>query len=248
MLITIPAESTPTGLVTCTFRRPKYRDRREASRKFPGAQANPGYTLEQLFFAYCLESVNGQQLTEQPHDYMSRLEGFPLEDSQFCIDTFLELFTLNQESAGAAKDEGLRLKQNIAQAYTIGAGSLPGKSSSVTFKAPTLQDNIASNRSVPQGETAFSPEELLLANSIIEIDGKPVTKPSDPIQVLDEFWHEDVQYLLGVFYSMFTLDRPKREAAKSLAKTLKAGMDQTATPTSVKTPSAGVSRTSDATK
>lgn len=225
--ITIPAEAMPTGLLSCEFRRPTYLDRREAAGKFPGARTNPGYTLEQLFFAYCLEKIQGNELPKNPMDYLSRLEGWPLEDTQFAIDVFLEMFTLTKEGGTAAKDYGLRLKKTLSSSYTIPSVDLPGKGPSVTFKAPLLQDAVSSNRSLPTEEVAFTSEELLLANCITHIDNKPVDRKGDPIEVLDQIWHEDVQFLLGVFFSMFTLDRPKREAARSLAKSLREGKPET---------------------
>lgn len=245
MNITIPAEATPTGLITCEFRRPKYIDRREASRKYPGTQANPGYTLEQLFFSYCLVRVNDYIYPPNPADYIARLDNFPLEDSQFCLDVFLELYTLNRELNASAVDYGLKLKKNIAASYIIPASEMPGGGPAVEIKAPLLQDSVKANRMISREESAYTSEELLLANSIVSIDGKPVERKGDPIEVLDGLWHEDVQYLLGVFFSMFTLDRPKREAARSWAKRLKEGNESS---TTEKTPVVGVTKTSATSK
>jgi len=243
-IIHLPKEAMPTGLVSCDFRRPTFRDRREASAKYPGQAANPGYTLEQLFFAYCLEKINDNPLPPNPNDYISRLEGFPLEDAQFAIEVFLEMFTLNQEMASAAKDYGLELKKQLASSYLIPSHKLPGGGPSVAFRAPLLQDSISANRAVPREETSYTAEELLLARCIEEIDGKMIDNKGG-IEILDNFWHEDVQFLLGVFYSMFTLDRPKRETARSWAKRLRG---ESSDSTFAKIPPAGSTKTSATSK
>jgi hypothetical protein len=220
---TIEKDQLPSKLYSITFRKPLFRDYRNARKRFPSDQRVP-YSLEELLFAMCMEGVNGNQLVTTPRDMAERLDPFPIADRQFLLTLFIEMFFLSKDQSKAAEEiaDGLLVK-SYTGAVGIKAQETPSQEVSFIFNPPNTGVQMEVDRQY-QGisQSGATLEETLMAFCINTMNGMPVEeKPKDIISLLDEVEIADVQFAAVVFVNTFTIDNDGVQKAKKLAQLLK---------------------------
>lgn len=102
--------------------------------------------------------------------------------------------------------------------YSLTKEDFPTKEVSVSFVEPTFGDRCKAQKDYPKNEPAFTVEQLLLANSIEDINGVDVTQRlGDPISRLKGFSNPDEQFLMSVFMSVTMPDRDLSESARRIS-------------------------------
>ena len=182
----------PSRRWSVEFYEPTFHDRREVGKRYPGNDANVGYSFEELLFAHCLVSVDGKPFNEQAVvDPIQKIQFFSYDDVQFAIGVFLSMFTLDRDQAAAAR----RYPRETNPGYTL--------------------------------------EELLFASMIDSINGEPVARSAQPVELLDAFAMVDVQFGLAVFLQIATIDPDEASSViRDLGKRLKGGSTNGTSPTS----------------
>jgi hypothetical protein len=222
---TISAESMPTKSYSVTFREPLFKDRREASRRYPGQQA--GYSMEELLLATCITGINNQPFPPIPRDPIQNYKELPLVDGQYLLAVFLGMFTLDQELSDQAKELGTKFKLTPSFNNCVNKEDMPLKEFSVSFRPAQAYDRIENDRRYPGANSncGYSLEEMLFADCITAVDGEPISnKPKDVISLIDDWKHIDAQFAIAVFINTVTIDENDTKQAKSLGKSLRAGI------------------------
>ncbi len=107
---TIPKEAMPSGLFSISFKQPTTGDQIDADRRYPGAESNCGYSMEEMLFASSLSHINGE-LVQLPKDTISLLDPWTHLDAQFALAVFLNLCFIDRSTRMAAKDLGKQLRR-----------------------------------------------------------------------------------------------------------------------------------------
>jgi len=230
---TVTKEQLPSKAYELTFRRPLYKDRREAMRRIMpmGQNANSrdiydalGYGFEELLIAMCLEKVDGQAPQQQfIKDPIDKIKVFPTADIQYLVSLFYEAFTLNPDTdAQDIRNIALELKKTQDNYFSVPASVLPsGSDLTVNFGAPNQASHVDAYR-LWKPELGCDQSELIFASCLTHINRNPVGyNRLNPLEILDTWEWIDVQFVLGVFVSMFYLETETREEAKSLGKQLR---------------------------
>lgn len=223
--IVIPRDMFPSGRYDVEMREPLFRDRVLARRRHPGEDSRCGYTVQDLLCAMCLVSVNGQKVPEGPFPVIDRLKGVPVADLQFLMSVFLSAFTVDEELAERAKELGEQFRRSAATTYVIPAEQMPSGKFSVTFTEAVMEDVMRLERAYP-GENAcgYAFEELVFADSIVAIDGEPVKKPRDPVELIMDWPHLDAQFAYAVFLKVCYIDAQRGREGERLGKSLRSGL------------------------
>lgn len=101
----------PTGKVGFGFRAPNTGTQMEVDRRYQGPSQN-GCSLEEMLFAYCLQSINGDKI-ELPKDTISILDDWDIVDVQWASTLFINMFTIDDEQSQEAKKLAKSLKENL---------------------------------------------------------------------------------------------------------------------------------------
>lgn len=228
--IIIPRDAFPSKAYEVELREPLFRDRVLARRRHPGEDSRCGYTVQDLLCAMCLVSVNGQPIPDGPFPIIDRLKGIPLADAQFLITVFLSAFTVDEELAAKAKDMADKFRQSACVNFTISEADMPSGKFSVTFTNPVMEDTMRLERIYPgeQSNCGYSFEELVFADSIVAVNGEPVKKPRDPVDVIMDWPHIDAQFACAVFLKVAYIDQQKGREAERLGKLLRSGLHKPA--------------------
>ena len=224
--ITIPKDAFPSGQYEVTLKAPTFKDRVLARKKHPGEDSRCGYTVQDLLCAMCLHSVNGREVPQGPFEVIDRLKQIPLADSQFLLTVFLSTFTVDEELAAKAKELADKFRSQGTQQCTIPAVDMPTGGFSVTFVEPVMEDSMRLERLYP-GENSncgYSFEEMVFADSIIAVDGNPVRKTNDPIQLIMDWNHLDAQFACAVFLKVAYIDQQRGREGERLGKSLRSGL------------------------
>jgi len=222
--ITIPKEAFPSGQYEVVLRSPSFKDRLLARKKHPGEDSKCGYTVQDLLCAMCLVSVNGREIPQGPFEVIDRLKQIPLADSQFLLTVFLSAFTVDEELATKAKNLADKFRQDAMQQCTIPATEMPTGEFSVTFTEPVMEDTMRLERLFPGENCGYSFEEMVFADSIVAVNGEPVKRTNDPIQLIAEWSHLDAQFACAVFLKVAYIDQTKGREGERLGKSLRTGL------------------------
>lgn len=128
---TIPKDKLPNKTASITFRRPRTDDQIKMERKYPGAETNPGYTMEELLFANCIEAIDGVE-PEKPKDLVSLFDNWPLIDQQYAQMVFNNIAYIDKDDYDKAEDLGKNLRNRKSGSKTSTA--TPEKSGGSTTK------------------------------------------------------------------------------------------------------------------
>jgi hypothetical protein len=225
----------PSRRWSVEFYEPTFHDRREVGKRYPGNDANVGYSFEELLFAHCLVSVDGKPFNEQAVvDPIQKIQFFSYDDVQFAIGVFLSMFTLDRDQAAAARRYGSELKLNRSGSFPVPKEMLPSQSAGFTFREPSFADRQNASRRYPrETNPGYTLEELLFASMIDSINGEPVARSAQPVELLDDFAMVDVQFGLAVFLQIATIDPDEASSViRDLGKRLKGGSTNGTSPTS----------------
>jgi hypothetical protein len=107
---TIPAEETPGQEHSVTFRRPNSGVQMTVDKRWQGQSVN-GCTLEEMLFAHCLETVDGEPV-EQPKDVVSLLDDWTIADVQFLSLVFVNSFSMDDSTEGEKARKLAKQKAN----------------------------------------------------------------------------------------------------------------------------------------
>lgn len=99
---TIPANDMPTGEHSVSFRRPNSGVQMEVDRRWQGQSVN-GCTMEEMLLAYCLETVDGEDVSEKPKDVVSILDNWEISDVQFLSMLFVQAFSMDESEGENAR-------------------------------------------------------------------------------------------------------------------------------------------------
>ncbi len=128
--------------------------------------------------------------------------------------------------------------------FTLDADKIPSKSFSVSFREPLFEDRIAAQRAAGTDEKNGTVQELLLSLCLTAINGQPLnTVPRDPMSYYRDMKHLDAQFLLGVFTSMFYLQKEDGDRARQLGMNFKLSVAESYTIPAEELPSGGPSIT-----
>lgn len=234
MTFTIPADKLPSKghvgpdiqISSIGLAVPTYGNYRSARRRHPsstGANAEVSYSVQELLFALCMESVSGNKLESNPRDLIDRLEPFPIPDRQFLTIVFQELFFITADQAQSARDLAEQMKQSYKSMYVLPKGSFPvDKELSVAFRHPnTGVQYEADAKYQGMAQQGCSLEEFMMAYCLMDMNGQVIDKPKDVISVIDSLAIADAQYLNTVFINMFTMGDSEAAEAKKLAGDLR---------------------------
>ena len=118
---TIPKDRLPNKTASITFRRPRTDDQIKMERKYPGAETNPGFTIEELLFAHCIEALDGVE-ADKPKDLVSLFDHWPLIDQQYAQMVFNNLAYIDKDDYDKAEDLGKSLRDRGRGSKTTTAG------------------------------------------------------------------------------------------------------------------------------
>lgn len=113
MSYTIPKEYMPSGNFSVTFRGPTTGDQIDTDRRYPGADSNCGYSLEEMLFASSLTHVNGEAVEPQK-DPIVVLDPWTHIDAQFALSVFLNVSFIDRNTRAGAKSLGKQLRAKSA--------------------------------------------------------------------------------------------------------------------------------------
>lgn len=132
---TIARELMPLQEFSVTFRTPTLGDRMDIDRRYPGADSNCGYSLEEMLFAHSLLAVNGEAITEHPKDVITLLDNWKHLDAQFAMAIFMNAVTIDNQDSQDAKSLGKSLRGELAKVTTHSAKRSANKSPATTAAA-----------------------------------------------------------------------------------------------------------------
>jgi hypothetical protein len=128
---TVPKDVLPGSGKAFSFRVPTLGDRMELDRRYPGADSNCGYSLEEMMFCQALVSVDGSPV-ERSRDYVSVLSDWTHLDSQFALSVFISAITIDKTDESRAKSLGKSLRNNVR--------ATPQKSTKATTSKSSKED------------------------------------------------------------------------------------------------------------
>lgn len=229
--ITIPADAFPSQKVEVVLREPLFLDQMEAVRRHPSRNEKVGYSQQELLCSMCIESINGAKMYN-PADPMSAMSQLAHDDAQFLMAVFLSTFTLDEELDNFAKTIADRVRTSGKTVCVITTEEMPSGSRSVSFSLPSLGDRVAVERRYPGEESncGYSFEHLFLAYRLETIDGQPLPKVKEPIDLIRDWPLLDVQFTLAVFLKCAAIDNSKWDSAKAMGKDFRSSIYGKKTP------------------
>ncbi len=111
-LYTIPKHRMPNKKFSVSFKRARSGDRMDAERRYPGMDSNCGYEFVDLFFAYCIQYVDGQPINK-PADLVSLMDEWPTADQLFAMAVFANMATIDRKEETDAKELGKSLRAQL---------------------------------------------------------------------------------------------------------------------------------------
>lgn len=130
----VSREDMPRSSVSFSYIVPSAGDRMHVEQRYPGADSNCGYSMEEMLFAFCLNSVNGEVLPDT-RDVITRIDDWLHLDAQYALSVFLASITINAEESKSAKALGKKL---------LSSASPMAQKSSKAKAATTTQASAAS--------------------------------------------------------------------------------------------------------
>lgn len=97
----IAKEDSPSGTFEVRFLVPNSRVQIECERRYNGIE-KVGAGLEEYMFAFCLVSINGQEVTDEK-DKLSLLDKHEIADVQYAANFFIALSTIDEETRADLK-------------------------------------------------------------------------------------------------------------------------------------------------
>ena len=219
---TIESEEMPSKSVSVTFVEPTFKDRREASKRYPTSE-RVGYSMEELLLSMCLTGFNGTPFSSAPRDPINYLRELNHADGQYLLSTFLSMFTLDVDQAKETKEIGFKMKISPETTHSVKKGILPVSGKSFTFLTPTLGDRMHLDQIYPGADSncGYTLEEMMFSAALTNIDGDTVEPTKDYIARIDDWPHLDAQFALAIFLGTVTIDKADDAKAKSLGKSLR---------------------------
>lgn len=107
----LDADKMPSGELAISYYSPNTGTQLAADRRYQGPQQQ-GCSLEELLFAMCLQTVNGEDV-QTPNDIISILDNWEISDVQFGNLVFINQFTLDDSGAEKAKEAGKRYREKL---------------------------------------------------------------------------------------------------------------------------------------
>lgn len=109
---TIPKTKLPNEYGDIVFRKPTTDDQIKILRRYPGEEANPGYAASELFFAECITTINGKDVTK-PKDLITLFDDWTLIDFQYASAVFNNITYIDVEDQERAEDLGKNLRNKL---------------------------------------------------------------------------------------------------------------------------------------
>lgn len=223
-IITIEAQDMPTKAFSIALEEPNFKVRKQAAQLMPSnPDSNPGFTLEQAMIALSIREISGKPVQQKVKDPLDVIKNFMPKDLQFLLSYFVSAFTLTDDLADDAKRLAKSMLEQPIPSFVIPKEDMPTESFSVTFRRPTINDEMVVNRLFPgaQAQPGFTREEMLMTYCITHVDGKPVTQTKAIIDLIDDWYHIDTQFLFGVFLNVAYLEPEDRSRAVEMGKQLR---------------------------
>jgi hypothetical protein len=107
----IESGSTPSGSFGVRFMVPNSRVQIECERRYTGME-KLGVGLEEYMFAFCLVSINGQDVSEVK-DKLSLLDNHDIADVQYATNYFVAVSTIDEEMRADLKKHKAAIKQQL---------------------------------------------------------------------------------------------------------------------------------------
>lgn len=229
--ITIPADAFPSQQVEVVLREPLFVDQMESVRRHPSRNERVGYSQQELLCSMCIESINGAKMYD-PADPMSVMSQLAHDDAQFLMAVFLSTFTLDEELDNFAKTIADKVRSSGKTVCTITNEEMPSGGRSVSFSLPSLGDRVAVERRYPGEESncGYSFEHLFLVHRFETINGQPLPKVKEPIDLIRDWPLLDVQFTLAVFLKCAAIDNSKWDSAKAMGKDFRSSIYSKKTP------------------
>lgn len=112
----------------------------------------------------------------------------------------------------------------MSELFVIDASELPTNACSVSIEEPTFRTRREAAKrmpSNPDSNPGFTLEQVMLAMCIKEINGKPIPDNlRDPLDTIKTLMPKDVQFLLRLYVTAFTLTDELADEAKTMADNL----------------------------
>ena len=110
------SHSVPSGFLPCegisfSFHAPTLGDRMALDKAYPGADSNCGYSLEEMMFCDCLDTINGEPVTKR-REIISLIDEWTHLDAQFALGIFINAVTIDKNDDNRAKSLGKSLRAN----------------------------------------------------------------------------------------------------------------------------------------
>lgn len=105
----VPAGFLPGDGVPFSFHAPTLGDRMALDRAYPGADSNCGYSLEEMMFCDCLDTISGEAVNKK-RDIITLIDEWSHLDAQFALGIFINAVTIDKSDDSRAKTLGKSLR------------------------------------------------------------------------------------------------------------------------------------------
>lgn len=217
----ITEKYTPSGN-TYTIVEPTFVDRIDAYAATRKGKNKSGYTLEQVLVGLCLQNINGNPVGDprRPRDPIAILGDLEVGDVQVLEAVLLNAFTLREEDGDLTRkiSKDLRAKVGLRD-YDVPSKLMPSGNLSFSFHKPTVGQHAYIKRTfnddIPVG---YTEEEYAFACCITKINGAPVVRPDDSIDLIKDWSLLDMMFGFAIWQQCVNLDNKKYDQASELGK------------------------------
>lgn len=133
---TVPKTLLPRKSFDITFRKLMSGERMQLERKYPGADANCGYSFEEMLFAASVSHIDGVPV-EQVREPIVLLDNWSHIDAQFALTVFINAVTIDRKEAKDAKQLGKHLLEELLEPDASTNGSTSSKKTKTASVTPT---------------------------------------------------------------------------------------------------------------
>ena len=130
----IPQGTLPVEGVAVSFHAPTLGNRMDLDRSYPGADSNCGYSLEEMLFAACIDTVDSEPKPNNK-EYIAVLDNWTHLDAQYALAVFINAVTIDKEEDNRARTLGKSLRdktKDVSQKSTKSSTSKNSKEGTVT--------------------------------------------------------------------------------------------------------------------
>jgi hypothetical protein len=130
----IPQGVLPVEGTSVSFHAPTLGNRMDLDRAYPGADSNCGYSLEEMLFAACIDTVDGDPKPNNK-EHIAVLDHWTHLDAQYALAVFISAVTIDKEEDNSARTLGKSLRDKtkaVSQKSTKVSSSKTSKGDTAT--------------------------------------------------------------------------------------------------------------------